>query len=935
MGEKLKSYLNVLELDGIDKVIFEEALLFLHKLSGNTSAIDDNKDDVALVFYRLLKDCGQVYSEELKKKRDGLPKDVKKRILDIFVNIEHIGLNLNEFYKDSIKETDESHQKPYSQMYMIWFLSELRSRALDNQVLKMQIDTLTRCIDELLDILEDISFIFDFQDDNQSIFPIHQLVATAINDVDFISGKKGVSRENLRILQLAVRLFKNLPQEALLTNLEERCNLRFIKYLSSDCTIIDSYELDNYQRNQVMIFYNTDPANRGLLIRNEERSYFCAGYYGSCNKNLKISQEKDNNGIPIGWFVEIPLEPGDKLIDYSEAFKKPEYREKFLRLLFDHKCLNVFMEQALLLKRDGTLLPTNPFCANDNTLIKCRLNNMDKTPVICSSEQLLRLITEYRTSYIHTDNMLNRISFGLCCQLLMICNIGVDGLKLSELNSNDWYQSQVVNTWIQDDRIGEEHVCQFLGMWYDQLAYCETGRKGVEGYRLKPQDFFPFRQALDCIYQKICPEITDDEQVYHGRVKDDNGLYIDVILQDTVASERRRSEGVLTICKEDIRDGDEDFIWEEEIDNDVFFLFSPSKKQGHFANQNELKYLAQIERIMKTSIPYSLYKEISEKDYQDVKMKIKLFQESFKEVAERTKVSSKEDIDTQVFIRLLHNIIWSQLHVNDEDESKINKYFSIIRAHQIANFSNIKNNKIFQRNAVGTLYIPKDREKQASVLHDVYETYLRNKATREKRSLYDQDLTISNDGKYSINNEEIKDIVFLTDNFVGGHATMRALVQYLSISPSDEDIELKNFFKENKLKTDLKKYGGKDLLKITCGEETVKVSDIIAKNKHICISVYGYYGTDEGCKAIDNLLDLAKVYHKGTGYAYKLSSKAEDAYDASKLIWKGRNSLEADRNTWLFIREFNMPKKSVFPDAMLDNPDLAICLFVRKKENRY
>ena len=32
------------------------------------------------------------------------------------------------------------------------------------------------------------------------------------------------------------------------------------------------------------------------------------------------------------------------------------------------------------------------------------------------------------------------------------------------------------------------------------------------------------------------------------------------------------------------------------------------------------------------------------------------------------------------------------------------------------------------------------------------------------------------------------------------------------------------------------------------------------------------------------------------------------------------------------FREFNMPKKSIFPDQLLDDPKKAISLFIRKKE---
>ena len=39
-------------------------------------------------------------------------------------------------------------------------------------------------------------------------------------------------------------------------------------------------------------------------------------------------------------------------------------------------------------------------------------------------------------------------------------------------------------------------------------------------------------------------------------------------------------------------------------------------------------------------------------------------------------------------------------------------------------------------------------------------------------------------------------------------------------------------------------------------------------------------------------------------------------------------------NVYTVVREFNMPKMNVFPVTMLNNPKMAICMFVKKMKLR-
>ena len=51
----------------------------------------------------------------------------------------------------------------------------------------------------------------------------------------------------------------------------------------------------------------------------------------------------------------------------------------------------------------------------------------------------------------------------------------------------------------------------------------------------------------------------------------------------------------------------------------------------------------------------------------------------------------------------------------------------------------------------------------------------------------------------------------------------------------------------------------------------------------------------------------------------------------AKSIWR-RRDLDFKEGYYLYVREYNMPRKSIFPTQMLEEPRRFINLFNRRKE---
>ena len=359
----------------------------------DSEKISNDWELVSETFCQLLKYCQIMY-------KGNVPKDVIKRIIVLFENIETIVV-------DRANDELNNHY-----ILIIWFLHELKVHRESNDAFTMDEEILEKQIEALIMELDSIYFVFDIKGDNDDkLFPIENLIAKVVKDNSFLN------RQNIfqiRVLQLAVKLFgKNGSNKEILEELINNNNLRFLTYLEQGY-IIDTANLLNYQKNGVMIFFNA--ISNKILIRHNKKEYFSNSPIWGDAKSCKY--ELDSHSKPIAYFVELSINSGDCLCAYSDILNEENAKMDFLKILFNFKAYNVLFDKFTIKTHDGNILPVNPYCYNDKHIINGSINENDGK--VYEINGLLEALKEFRSSSLKTCSKytMNRLSFGLALKLL-------------------------------------------------------------------------------------------------------------------------------------------------------------------------------------------------------------------------------------------------------------------------------------------------------------------------------------------------------------------------------------------------------------------------------------------------------------------------------------------------------------------------------------
>ena len=904
--KRLNSCLQALQAGRYEENIILNTLEELNKCK--IEEISEHRKLVATVYCQLLQYCQDMYETKI-------PEKFLEKLLNTFESIEQIGTEASE----KEKENDA--------VMIVWFLHELKVYGEIGGSWNIDDEELKKCILMLLQELGRICFIFEIKEDEtgQYVFPIHDMIVKVISDQKFFDIKDDSGIYQIHILQLAVKLFKNEEDKReILDTLVNKCNLKFIEYLQTSASILDTLDLVNYQKNGVMIFF--DELNNKVLIRNKDKNYFLLS---SCEDKEELNIEKDYHGNEIGFFTEYKLDSGDSLINYFEMLEQENGREIFLRLIFEEGMYNILFEDFIIKKQDGNYASINPFCKNDNSIIKGKIRN--KYSRVYDKKNILDALSSHRTMALKISKkcIMNRVSLGLAILLLQHENVEIDALGLDTFSEDEWYQDQLLRNWVKKCKDPINSISFILEQWQKENVYCEhifsnkkIDRPNVETHEIEPLDFYPLKSKLVWIYQNLCIKNPEDCYLLNGRMKEnddgENIICVDLnfdMLWKKLKEKKEISE--LNVKIEEIEDPDEVFANPYADASECYFLYDSKENRSIIYEPKLLKNLSAVVTIQKNNqFTLEVAKKIGKRQYDKISERVWTQKDALMEVGKNI----FEDFDTQLYYRLLHNLLWSKIGLEN-----INIYLEIINYHQILSFEDIADDKKFMRKDEETLYVPKDGRTSESVLTSIYEQYLKTRSCREVNDLFDSEIKLSQN-KYYHKDKEIKKIMFLCDNVERGTATIRMLKAYLNIDITDE--EEKERKKIENAKTRCQKYYR------TMGEGKIieeKISNII--NKNLCeIEVHAFYGTKE---AKDNIMKFFKeqqIQNASVTYEKEIRKPALHIVEKVKNVWKREKNIRGD--IYAVIREFNMTKANVFPDAMLKDPKKAICMFVKKPESR-
>lgn len=878
MLEELKTILNTLKTGVSGEETYLNNLNKFLRLSGDTKKVASDGNGFACVFYSLLVYGRDVYSDWINDSYD-FPENVKGFLIASFKNIKNISIDncSNSFVK------------------VIWFLKEICNS--ENQKFKEISKDVIHLAPILLDVLGKIEYIFYFKDEQgNEVFPIHRIIGHFLESPNFFNPDV-ITLDRIQVLQLAVKLFKTNEQgKQILDRIRKDCNLRFIDYLLEDCTIVDTKEFCNYMKNHTLIFFNQVESK--VLIHNEKKNYF----EKTQDEKYVIEVETDCNEIEIGYFVEIAYQ-NIKSTSFSDLMRNnnEEERVKLLSLLFNDGYYNIFLQYSLYKDDKGNILPLNPFCANDEYIIQ---EIKSDNGAFYNKENIIEALNEYRLCSVKTSG-LNRLSFGLVA-LLCTINLGSIYETLSSLNSASWFQSQVIEKWICSPLVSLEDIKQLVSKWYIQLKDCKFVNS-IGKIEISVQDFFPLRfDSFGCLYKKLIAGDIGSISLQRGRI----------------VKNEESDEPEKIICERNmeflfcdvVKKCNEDELHLLVHGSEVFILFSDENRVAYLCDQRILKTIDSINSFQKNLLSYDIGRFMTNKNYDSIVSSMELFIDSFNEVTEKGKFCCF-DFDSHAYLRIIYNMVWTQI----EDRESLKKYVHVLNCQPKINYSEVQNE--WKKLVKKGLLVPKDRVCKDSVLSDVYNKYLKTHMEREKSPLYDNQISI-NGGFYCYNGEKISSIVLLTDNFLSGSATIMAIRAYLGLHKDLNEKGLSRY-----------KQAVESMQKFSCENNQVSVSEILETNKDCFFSVIGLFGTDEGCKKIDSFLEMQNIRHNKTDYLKKIDMCSDKIKSSANAIWgKKEGYQKMNSNEYPVIREFSMPKKTLFPSEMIDDPNKAICLFVKKDE---
>lgn len=880
----LNVYCQSLQAGEYKKEIILETLECLDKY--NSEELSNDWELVSETFCQLLKYCQTMY-------KGNVPEDIIKRIIVLFENIETIVVN-----------RDNNELKNHY-ILIIWFLHELKVHRANNDAFTMDEEILKNQIEALITELDSIYFVFDIEEENGDLlFPIENLIAKVVKENSFLN-KQNIFQ--IRVLQLAVKLFgKNGSNKEILEELINNNNLRFLTYLEQGY-IIDTANLLNYQKNGVMIFFNA--ISNKILIRHNKKEYFSNSPIWGDAKSCKY--ELDSHSKPIAYFVELSINSGDCLCAYSDILNEENAKMDFLKILFNFKAYNVLFDKFTIKTHDGNILPVNPYCYNDKHIINGSINGNDGK--VYEINGLLEALKEFRSSSLKTCSKytMNRLSFGLALKLLQYEYVELDKINISNFDTTEWYQVQFIDQWIRNSSDPIKSLKYVLKEWYQENKYCtvikptpkNNEKDTLQGHNIEPLDFYPIKVNEKWIYDILGYKETNEIKPILGNIvyKNDNYLLsFNIELDDNMVVKYLNKNNIV----------DEEGIFDSLNENEeCYFLYNYNEDKGIIIDQELLRIIYSFKKMQKNNhLTLETVSKINRTSYESVERLMGLHQRALEEAGK----GCFADFDSQVYYRLIHNMLWTGIN-----ETNIEDYLNIFFKHNVIDFENIGNDDIFIRSKSNILYIPKDKNEEDSVLVSIYNDYLKPKSKRDINSLYKTDGFTLNNNKYYFNGEEIKEIVFLCDNFLTGSATIRMIKAYLDIDTSQDNDKERNGV--NNVKKKIIRYKTKE-------NEDLLLSEVIKINK--CpIEVHAYYGTSEGKNKIDSFLKSNNISGK-ISYYFDISKKYSDLSENEKKIW----STNTHSDFYLVIREFNMPKRNIFPIEMLKDPKKAICMFVLKAE---
>ena len=742
--------------------------------------------------------------------------------------------------------------------------------------------------EKLCSDLEGMRVLFKAQLNDRVLFPIGKLLNYVITDTTFLRGE--LDDVTFNTLLLAMEIFQTASyakERQTVNDIIKRCNLQCLSYLEKRDTIKlggDSNWKKNLKNNGVLGLIIREDSKNKIYIRHADRSYF-----GSRVAESQLGKEYNNSREKvIAYYYERECSNDIELFSFDKIFERKvnsKIKNAF-KLMFQDKAYNIFLDNSLILENNQLWL-TNPFTMNDNGVI-----THNGAMVASNLDNLTnRILRPY--CFDGFGDKFDIVMYGSIVKLLKLDANAIDDIFDICSSSKGDYQNQVIITWAGKLKSFLDTIKQLVDLYYKDIGYIRN-QNTLQEEKIAEVSWLPMRFPIEVIdnYLKLTHGIgSDNKECLYVSAKQnfmgDIHYYVDEVEYDIKES---------------------DFGDNKVISEGNFYIVSS-------CNGTKFQYICEVDQLMRLrkriesenqKLPHlDVFKTIDTYQVQQVIHKMRLQKEQLSEI----NGSWKGDFARIGYLRLLHHIVCYQLFGD-----RWNTFFRVLNSNQEIEFSNICHVDLFEQ---GTWIIPKERKDTDNALNSVIEKYIKKDSIRT-RDIYNYELKFIDNCYCLSNGDRITKIMFLFDTLQSGSSTTDVLKSYFECH--DESI--------------------KDICKYYCNGQEVTIEQVIECNCKLCnnelpIEIVVLYGSEKGEECVQKYIEGHKWLSRGK---IKIIDRINAVAD-QKLIEDMRTiyakALTGNyimrQNNYPIIREFNQPKRNVFPESCLDVS--RVCsIFVKKTE---
>ena len=828
-------------------------------------------------------------SDEYKQKKLGI---ISKTFFHILKNCQY---PLSEDETDKISELIAAiavTQIPISQKES-FICGEYEFFRLLNNLKNNDTSNSAKVYELLGEDITPVDWIFSLKKNDEFLYPL----GTIMNDVIRNNYFDVKTLFNLSFL-LRIYVKHKIKDDEILKKIDElsqNYNIKCLEYIRAGGKQLLSSQ--NVNENGTMIFRY----NEKVLIRSTKKYYF--------GTKQSIKEEKDSKNNIIAYFIEYCLPTNDiKFFSLTEFLRKAEPNSEkfeFIKKLYQKGHFNNFYQDAIYLNKQTHKYEfLNPYGYLDGKILiptgkKYEKYNNDEEGffnLLNASDKQYSL----RQSIILSRKQFDILTLDFFSELTRL-NKGPINIESAEISESDFLQNSLFKQYFENCGYFNE------GTILNYLDFIQNNVFNLNNANIKMNDkmklIFPYKIYAPDYFSDVC-------YLYKHRLEDIQGEFCQFKISNRGLEKYIEVNGKEVV----IKDIEKKTLNSSDIDS----INVPSSiKEGFFVEQNSVLYYdRQLTTVAKKLTNFNKTKEEYLLTYEVLKSKSDTSLKSIIELIAAIKldsinydvfsVSPMEEAESILWYKLMWHFVimgWKSEQINSFLDLVLNRHYTgcALEYEDVVDswFKSIEemisedSNLIFRKekmqdttldNYIGEISISLGGKQP--ITQTVFE---KSKVRIENNKFYYKD-------------REIKKIVILVDNIMGGKSLKDALNHYF-IADSKTDIHEQYF----PYSPELKEKGLKNLNVKVIVKAIWSFPDVLSNTKSLNDDSYDLSIIPE--KIIDNYYRCNDEVKKIT---ISLYGEVEDA-------------------DYLIFRKKNMPFKTVFPKKVTDTTNL-IGLFNRSKE---